>query len=159
MLTKRIILSPYSRWTGGKEKINAKNYPFMQELVDLMVVKGHKIIQVGIKDEVKLQGCEYCFDLPLRDLEKLLVKTGYFLSVDNFLHHMAHCLKVPGAVLWGPSDSRIFGYHDQLNIGKNREYLRPDQFGFYHLDWVWTHQDKGWYDPQTVYDILQRKKI
>ena len=155
MRISNIILSPYARWIGDKSRRNAKDYPYMQSLVSILTAKGHKIIQVGVGSEPKILGCEYVFDLPLKDLEEFTKKVGYFLAVDNFFHHMAYCLRVPGIVLWGPSDSRLFGYEDQRNIGNGREYLRSDQFGFYHLDWVWPHERDGWLDAETVYEKMK----
>jgi ADP-heptose:LPS heptosyltransferase len=151
---KHIILSPYSRWVGDKTKENAKNYPHMQDLVTILWECGYTVTQIGVGDERKLVGCDYAFNLSLKELEGLLKRVGCFLSVDNFLHHMAHFLKIPGTVLWGPSDSRIFGYKDQQNIDSDRQFLRLDQFGFYHLDWVWPHKDK-WLDAETVYEKMR----
>jgi ADP-heptose:LPS heptosyltransferase len=129
----------------------------MQELVTVLWECGWKVTQIGVGEEKKLIGCDYAFNLPLKELETLLKTTGYFLAVDNFLHHLAHNLRVPGTVLWGPSDPEIFGYKDQQNVQKSREFLRQDQFGFYHLDWVWPHKNDGWFDAETVYERIRER--
>ena len=144
----RLICSPYSR----KEN-SAKNYPHWQELIKLLVDDGHYVIQVGVGDEPKLDGCLHVFDKKLPELEEMTREVGYFIAVDNFFHHMAYSCGVNGVVLWGPSDPLIFGYESQLNILKSREYLRKDQYGFYR-GYVWPNRDKGWHGPRDVYAIL-----
>ena len=150
MPTKNIIVSAWARWYGAADKQNAKNYPYIQELCDLLIKDGYHLIQVGLGSEKRLTGCEYRFDMPLMDLEKLLKDTGYFLAVDNFLHHAAHSLGISGIVLFGPSDPEVFGYKDQVNIIKDRSLIRTDQFGFYHLDYVWPNASSGWYPPEII---------
>ena len=148
-MEKSIIISPYSRGPG-----NAKNYPFWPELCELLT-KNYKLIQVGKGDEQRINlgigaPISYKFDLPLPEVEKLLAEAGFFIAVDNMLHHMAHYLSVPGIVLWGPSDPELFGYKDQVNIIKDRSLLRKDQFGFYKGDYKWEHATTGWYPPEVV---------
>ena len=119
----------------------------------MYIKDGYNLIQIGIGNEKKLSGCKHCFDMNLPGMEALLKDTGYFISVDNFLHHAAHTLGVSGIVLWGPSDPEIFGYRDQVNMIKDRALLRPDQFGFYHLDYIWPNAAAGWYSPDMIYNM------
>jgi ADP-heptose:LPS heptosyltransferase len=151
MLSKRIIVSPYSR-----TETNAKTYPYWQELCDLIATKGYRIIQIGIEQEPKLRGCEYRYGLSLPEVEQLVKDVGLFISSDNFLHHMAHFLKVDGIVIWGPSDPLIFGYPEQGNVIKNRNSLRGDQFGFYNTGYVWEHCSEGWYSP---HELIKQEEV
>jgi ADP-heptose:LPS heptosyltransferase len=152
MLIKPVaIISPWSRHVN-----NAKNYPYWNKLMFGLATKGWGLIQVGIGDERKLDGCEYKWNLRLNELEALVRAVGYFIACDNFLHHLAYSLGVQGVVLFGPSDPEIFGYRypTQLNIIKSRELLRKDQFGFYK-DYVWEHAREGWYEPEEIIKILE----
>lgn len=156
---KNIIVSARSRWLGKEGGASAKDYPYMQALCDLYIKDGYRLIQIGVGNEPKLTGCEHVFDKHLLDIEKLLKDTGYFIAVDNFLHHMASAVGVTGMVLFGPSDPQVFGYPDQVNIIKDRSLLRPDQFGFYHLDYVWPHAFTGWYAPEMVYNMGKVRNV
>ena len=138
------LVSPWSRHPK-----NEKNYPYWNNLMFGLAVRGWRLIQVGVDGESKLDGCEYKFNLELVLLEKLLLDVGHFIACDNFLHHMAYSLGIEGVVLFGPSDPVIFGYPTQLNILKSRDYLRKDQFGFYK-DYVWEHSREGWYEAEEV---------
>jgi hypothetical protein len=147
------IISPWSRHPQ-----NAKNYPYWNKLMFGLATKGWGLIQVGIDGERKLDGCEYKWDLQLNELEELVRAVGYFISCDNFLHHLAYSVGVQGVTLFGPSDPLIFGYPTQVNILKSRNYLRKDQFGFYK-DYVWEHAREGWYEAEEVLKkILENDK-
>ena len=141
---KNILISAWSR-----AEDSAKSYPYMQELCDILA-KDYRLIQIGVGKERRLNNCEHRFDMPLKDVELALKCAGFFLSIDNFLHHAAHYFGVPGIVIFGPSDPEIFGYKDQVNIIKDRSLLRKDQFGFYFVDYKWEHSAIGWYPPEII---------
>lgn len=141
MMKHRVIIS------AGTHK--AKCYPYWNELV-LLLSEHYRCIQVGIGAYERIPGCEYVWDKPLKEVEDLALDVGYFIAIDNFLHHMAYQFKIPGVVIWGPSDPLIFGYESQGNIIKDRKYLRKDQFGFYR-DYIWEHDKDGWYSAEEVY--------
>jgi hypothetical protein len=149
LIKPHIIVSPWSR-----HKDNAKNYPYWNKLMFGLATKGWGLTQLGICDERKLDGCDYKWNLSLSDVEELVRAVGYFISCDNFLHHLAYSIGVQGVVLFGPSDPLIFGYPTQLNVLKNRDWLRKDQFGFYK-DYVWEHSREGWYEAEEVLKIME----
>lgn len=125
-----IIISPYAqKLRPPKEKeTNAKNYPYWPELLELL--KGHEILQLGVQGEKPLiTNCK--FNFPLQSIERFVKDCDFFISIDSFLPHMAYYLGKRGVVLWGQSDPNIFGYDNNLNILKDRKYLRPDQFNIW----------------------------
>lgn len=135
-----IIISPWSRELRDKS-YNPKNYPYWLE-----VIEGLKddwdIIQIGVKGEKQLTD-DFRVNLPLKEVGYLLLdpKCHTWISVDNFLPHLAHVVgKEPGVVLWGISDPNIFGYRENKNLLKARKYLREQQFA------VW---DGLTYDPKV----------
>lgn len=119
-----IIISPYSAKLRNGLR-NPKNYAYWPELIKLF--KNEHIVQLGVEGEERL--VEDCFfNLPFSNIKLLLDKAKFFISVDNFFSHFAHYYDKKGAVIWGRSDPKIFGYEDNLNILKNRDTLRQNQF-------------------------------
>jgi len=127
---KTILISPYSRkMRNGKE--NPKNYSYWKELLKQM--DGYKIIQIGVNGEEQIvDDCR--FNLLLKEIKQLLKDCDLFISVDNFLPHLAHTIGKSGIVLWGKSDPKIFGYPENLNLLKDRKYLRQFQFDIWEKE-------------------------
>ena len=59
-----------------------------------------------------------------------------FISSDNFLQHFVHYYQLPikGIVIWSLSDPRLFGYPENINILKDKKYLRKEQFLWWHSE-------------------------
>ena len=119
-----ILISPYSKVLRNGER-NAKNFPYWSELLALL--SGERIVQLGITGE-KIMVPEFRDSLPLKNIKGLLEECDYWISVDNFLPHLAHHVGKPGVVIWSVSDPLIFGYPENVNVLKDRKYLRPGQF-------------------------------
>lgn len=119
-----IIVSPYSKKLRSGNA-NPKNYPYWKELISLIDQKN--IIQVGVDGEDQLVP-DFKKNLSIDDLLVMISNCKYWISVDNFFPHLAHHVKKSGVVIWGRSDPKIFGYPENLNILKNRMFLRPNQF-------------------------------
>lgn len=107
---------------------NAKTYPYWGKLISLLEKEYEKIIQVGIKGE-KILVRDFRANLSIRELEDLLRGCKFWVAIDSFLPHLAHHVGKPGVILWGQSDPNIYGYAENLNLLKDRKYLRKDQFG------------------------------
>lgn len=146
-----IIISPYSRkLRNGKQ--NPKNYPFFQELIDELV-KQYTIIQLGVTGEVVFNGVIPKFNLPLIEIKQLIENCYIFISVDNFLPHLANHTSKPGIVLWGRSNPKIFGYSQNINLLKDKKYLRSDQFAL----WESIEYDPNVFvKPDVVLDIIPK---
>lgn len=142
-----VLFSPFSRALRDKRP-NAKNYPYWTELIKLFAADGRFVVQIGATGEDRLPGVQSMFLGPTPDqLENLLKDARTWVSVDNFLPHMAAAIGIPGVVLFGMSDPEIFGHPENFNILKGREHLRADQFA------PWEGQDPemdAWLTPAEV---------
>lgn len=90
---------------------------FWQNLVEALKCKGIIVIQVGLKDDTYVKGAYSLLGLTTsRQLISLLGKCDLIISVDNFIMHAAHLVGKPAIILWGPTDSRTYGYARQIHI-------------------------------------------
>jgi ADP-heptose:LPS heptosyltransferase len=145
-----ILIAPFARKMRNGMP-HAKDFPFWSEL--LKMIDEH-VVQVGTTGEKRLTK-DFRKDLPLPELEKLILECKNWVSVDSFLPHMAKHLGKPGIVLWSVSDPEIFGYPENLNLLKDRKYLRKDQFA------VWeavTLDPETFVGPEEVYRALYPEK-
>ena len=127
-----ILLQPHPAKTlNGLD--NAKAYPYWKELLKLYSdTIDEEIIQIGIEGEEQLVD-NFKVDLSLDEINKLVVQCHYWISVDSFLQHLAYHHYKPGVVIWSVSDPNIFGYPCNLNLLKDRKYLRKNQFNNWNL--------------------------
>lgn len=153
---KKIIISPYAQKLRPKNGVankntNAKNYPYWDEVVNLLKSKNYHIIQIGVAGEQMLSVHEHKLNLSLKDLEILLKSCDSWICVDSFFQHFATYHNKRGVVIFGKSDPNIFGYEKNTNLLKSRSNLRIDQFNF----WDDVAYDKDVFvDPQVVVDAL-----
>lgn len=143
-----ILLAPWAKKLRV-DKPHPKNYPYWPE-----VIKGinEPIIQIGIEGEVQLVD-DFRKNLSLSELGNLVRECKTWLSVDSFFQHFCWDLGKPGIVVWGPSDPLIFGHPENVNLLKDRSYLRPNQF------WWWEQCDfneKSFVEPTIVVDAVKR---
>lgn len=154
-----VVISPYSisrEQDKNTEKIiNPKNYPWWGVITAYLHNKGTSIIQIGLEGEELLCDCVDVFHkgLKLNKILNLLEQCDVWMSVDNFLPHLAQHLtpKKKGIVIFGQSDPLIFGYKDNINILKNRKYLRQQQF------WLWSqtnYKEEVFVEPEVIMGIL-----
>lgn len=109
---------------------NPKNYP---EWPAVIAAFDDEVVQIGVPDDIPLVA-DCRIGLPLKTIRGLVADCDYWIAVDSFLPHLAHHVPKPGVVLWGVSDPRLFGYPENVNLLKDRSYLRPKQFR------VWEEQ-------------------
>lgn len=143
-----ILLAPWAKKLRV-DKPHPKNYPYWPE-----VIKGinEPIIQIGIEGEVQLVD-DFRKNLSLSELGNLVRECKTWLSVDSFFQHFCWDLGKPGIVVWGPSDPLIFGHPENVNLLKDRSYLRPNQF------WWWEQCDfneNSFVEPTIVVDAVKR---
>jgi ADP-heptose:LPS heptosyltransferase len=118
-----IIIAPYAqKLRNGKE--NPKNYPYWKELIAII---DQPIVQVGVKGEQQLVE-DFRLNLSISELTQLVQECKTWISVDSFFQHFCWDLKKPGIVIWSQSDPIIFGHKENINLLKDRNYLRKDQF-------------------------------
>jgi ADP-heptose:LPS heptosyltransferase len=93
---------------------NAKSYPHWDALIKML--GGHQVKKIeGILKE--------------QEIIDLINWCDVWISIDSFLPHLAkyHGLK-RGIVIWGTSDPLLFGYKENVNLLKDRKYLRAQQY-------------------------------
>jgi ADP-heptose:LPS heptosyltransferase len=143
-----IIISPYSKFMRNGAK-HPKNYPYWEEVLKHI---NEPIIQVGVEGETQLVS-DFRKNLPLSELEKLVKECKTWLSCDSFIQHFCWDLGKPGIVVFGQSDPNIFGHPENINLLKDRKYLREKQF------WIWEQAEfieEAFVTPEVVIDALKK---
>ena len=133
-IKKIVVISPWShKLPTGNE--NPKNFPYWEELVADLKAAGCYIKQIGVTGEKLIGADEIIFNASNDRLKEVLFDCDTFISVDSFFPHFAHYHKKHGIVIFSQSDPILFGYPENLNILKSRDYLRKEQF------WLWTQAE------------------
>lgn len=143
-----IIISPYSKFMRNGAK-HPKNYPYWEEVLKHV---NEPVIQVGVDGETQLVS-DFRKNLPLYELEKLVKECKTWLSCDSFIQHFCWDLGKPGIVVFGQSDPNIFGHPENINLLKDRKYLREKQF------WIWEQAEfieEAFVTPDVVIDELKK---
>lgn len=142
-----IIISPYARKMRNN-KPHPKNYPYWKQLLKKI---DEEVIQIGIEGEEQLVD-DFRKNLPLPQLAELTMSCKTWISVDSFYQHFCWDLNKPGIVLFGQSDPNIFGHSENINLLKDRKYLRDKQF------WLWEQTEyiqDAFVKPKVVLDALK----
>lgn len=146
-----ILISPYAKplRNGG---VNPKNFPYWKEVVQGL--NGSEIIQIGSGEEEAVSPkVNLLKSLPFSEIKGLVRKCKTWVSIDTFLPHLAHHVGKPGIVIWGQSDPNIFGYKENINLLKSREYLKKDQF----LIWEQCeYKTEAFVGPEVVLESIRR---
>ena len=143
-----IILHPYAKKlrTGMP---HPKDYPHWKELAELL---DQHVIQIGIEGEAQIVE-DFRRGLSLKEIEALVRTCDYWIAVDSFLPHLAKHIGKRGVVIWSFSDPLIFGYPENINILKDRKYLRAKQFD------IWEscgRVEEAFLSPQCIMDFIKR---
>ena len=141
-----IIISPYARKMRN-DKEHPKNYPFWKEVIEHI---DEDIVQIGIDGEEQLVP-DFRKNLQLYELSVLTTQCRTWVSIDSFFQHFCWDLNKPGIVIFGQSDPNIFGHTENINLLKDRKYLRPDQFA----TWDKCRYDtEAFAEPEKVIRLL-----
>lgn len=143
-----IILSPYSRFMRNGAK-HPKNYPYWEEVISKI---KEPIIQVGVEGETPFVD-NFKKNLSLVDLAELVKECKTWMSCDSFFQHFCWDLNKPGIVIFGQSDPNIFGHIENINLLKDRKYLRDKQF------WIWEQAEfieDAFVEPKVVIEELKK---
>jgi len=87
----------------------------------------------------------------MEQLAELIRQCRTWISVDSFFQHYAWDLGKRGIVLWGQSDPNVFGHPENINLLKDRKYLREKQF------WLWEQTPyikEAFVSPQEIIKCL-----
>lgn len=154
-----IVISPYaSRTQNGS--INPKNYPkeYWEELLEKYKRLGYIIIQIGVfGDEPVCDSIDFLkFDLTLnKELIDLVRTADLCISVDNFFGHFCWYYNIPCVVLFGPSDPKLFGHPENLNIFKDEKFFRKYQFRYWWSEDCFYSAD-CFEDPKIVFEKIKK---
>lgn len=146
-----IILSPYSKFMRNGEK-HPKNYPYWKEVINKI---KEPIIQVGIEGELQLVD-DFRKNLSLNELSILVRECKTWMSCDSFFQHFCWDLGKKGIAIFGQSDPNIFGHPENINLLKDRKYLREKQF------WIWEQAEyieEAFVDPNIVVEALKQLSV
>lgn len=148
--TKMILISPYSRVLRNAA-LNPKNYPYWDDVIR-GIQSSYDVRQLAYGMEVTLSTLSYTIRYEtIKEAERAIQKCDYFLSVDNWVHHYAHLIDKQGIVIWTRSDPNLFGYTEQINLLKDRKYLRTKQFEWWEND---TYEKDAFIDPNVVISAI-----
>lgn len=146
-----ILLFPWAKtMRNGKE--HPKNYTKWPELVKLLEGEGHKLTQVGVSGEHQLVD-NFVPDLSYTELCDTIKSHDTWIGVDSYGQHLAWSVGKPGITIFGQSDPLIFGHRENINLLKDRKYLRLQQF------WLWEQCDADhevWVEPEVVLEALNK---
>jgi ADP-heptose:LPS heptosyltransferase len=143
-----ILISPFS---AKLQKENPKNFPEWPIVVYGLRRSGFHVVQIGTEGERDIGANERKNNLSLKAISQMIAECQTWSSVDNFLPHLAAPLKKPGVVVFSQSDPNIFGYPHNLNLLKDRKYLRPDQFGKW---WDARFNPDSFPEPDVVFQAI-----
>lgn len=143
-----ILISPFARKMRNGQS-HPKDYPYWKELISHI---DEDIIQLGVEGEEQLVG-DFRKNLPLYQLAMLVTECKTWISVDSFFQHFCWDLNKPGIVIFSQSDPNIFGHAENINLLKDRKYLREKQF------WLWEQTAfirESFVDVSEVVEALKK---
>lgn len=146
-----ILFAPFAErqpWLNGS--LNPKSYPWAKELAQLLSKEDH-VIQVGGENDEQV--CEdFRKNLGFREVGKLIHESRTGVCVDSFLSHYYWYLDRRALVIFSVSDPVIYGHETNLNVLKDRKYLRENQWDLYYANQV-NHE--AFLSPSEVLTALQ----
>ena len=131
---------------NGQE--NPKNYPYWPELIKMI---EEPIIQIGVEGETQLVP-DFRKNLSMDQLGELVKECRTWIGVDSFFQHLCWDQGKPGVVIFSQSDPNIFGHKENINVLKDRKYLRQQQF------WLWTQAEyliEAYVSPEEVFSKIR----
>ncbi len=88
-----------------------------RRLVAELKAMGAVVLQAGRRRDVYIPGAHSLLGLTTpRQLVSVLARCQLVVTSDNFIMHAAHLAGVPAVVLWGPTESEVYGYEGQCHL-------------------------------------------
>jgi len=142
---------------GNAQKVeqNAKCYAHWQEVINLLLDKGFKVIQIAASNEKIYSDVYTKMNLPFPEISKLCEKADAIIAVDSFMPHLVNLykVKIPIIVLWTENDPNIFGYEGHIHLFKDRKYFRPQQYCWRPWGDTVINQEES-IEPEIVVDTV-----
>jgi len=136
-----------------KDVGSPKSYPLAKALAN-MIVSSHEVIQLGGEEDEQLAP-DFRKNLSFAEVGNLISKCDTAICVDSYLQHHCWFLNKKAIVLWGVSDPLIFGHSMHLNLIRDRNCLRKNQFDLYYAN---EHRPEAFVSPEEVMDIINKWK-
>lgn len=146
-----ILYAPFAARTPSMNfEPSPKDYPFAKELAELLE-KEYELIQVGGNGDEQVAK-DFRKNLPFTEVSKLIKESVTGICVDSYLQHHYWYQDRKAIVLWGISDPNIFGHPEQVNLIKDRKYLRDNQFDLYYRN---QYNPEAFVSPEVVLTALK----
>jgi hypothetical protein len=91
--------------------------------------------------------------MKMQELKILIKAYDFFISVDNFFPHFCNHYGLTGIVIFSKSDPKIFGYSSNINLLKDRMYLREDMFGLWESC---PFEEEAFLEPKIILDAINQ---
>ncbi len=132
---------------GGKP--SPKDYPNPKELCELLE-KDHEVIQMAGSDDPQVAK-DVRRNLPHAQVGELIKWSDTGVCVDSYLQHAFWERRKKAIVLFGISDPIIFGHPENVNLLRDRKYLRPRQYDLYYTN---EYCNEAFVTPEEVVKAL-----
>jgi ADP-heptose:LPS heptosyltransferase len=156
MSQKIILISCWSKpLRDGKWNAKSPDKSWWIKVVKLLKEKGYIVWQALQGSEIKLNLVDrHLHDMDLWALGEQIKKCDCWISPDNFFHHFALLeFKKPGIVIWSQSDPTIFGHPENINLLKDKKYLRAKQMEMWEAA---TYNKEAFVEPETVLTEIEK---
>lgn len=147
-----ILFAPFAErqpWLNGS--LSPKSYPWPKELAQLLEKEEH-LIQVGGENDEQVTD-DFRKNLSFREVGKLIHESRTGICVDSFLQHYYWYVDRRAIVIFSVSDPVIFGHKENLNLLKDRKYLRENQWDLYYSSQV---NPEAFVSPEEVLESFRR---
>ena len=134
---KKILISKNAKILRNGQR-NPKDYPYWDSLIHLFAEHD-----VTILDK----------EVPLPELDKMILGCDFFISTDSFFQHYAWSLNKKGVVIFSVTNPAIFGHSLHLNILKDPKYLMGNQFLFMESQ---PYNAEAFESPQKIFDLIKQ---
>ena len=119
--TPYIIVHPGSRWLFKTTPISF----WVDLILKLRERTGLEIKVTGSKDDFEkvfssqiataTNSCDLVGRTSVQQLISLVEGASLFVGVDSFCAHLASTFEIPGAVIFGPTDEKVWGPHQEVS--------------------------------------------
>lgn len=135
---KVVLLAPSASNREGPNNglmLSNKTWKFenWEQIVSYLQSKGYYVIQVGAKEDFKVENVnEYFFNKPFGELVALIVFSKFFMGLDTFFQHLCGLMGKKGIVVTPAHNDHAFWPSTVYIVGKVAE-------NFEHLKWIKDH--------------------
>lgn len=103
-----------------KGRIQTKQWPYWQQVVDTLLEQGERVVHLGIRWEKKLKRVEHVWQKPLTEVIQYLEASKLHLGNENGLVRLRRLVtNKPSVVVFGPTHPDMYGFDNNINIWPN----------------------------------------